>query len=67
MKPDKVEVMLQSARDGNLGTPEKPHRGSSLHHAFWAGYFGHRKPSDYPRTSASYYCAKAGVIWRDEA
>jgi len=58
---DKINLMVANYRKGILGTPDAPHRGSSLHHRFWQGYFGEVKPGQF-RNTLIYPCVKAGAI-----
>jgi len=62
---DNIEVMLQQARKGRLGTPEQPLRNNSLHQAFWVGYFGHRSAREY-RGRTTWPPYRAGQLWRKE-
>jgi len=56
-----VAACLIAVVAGRYGTPDAPIRGASHRDAFWRGFHGHRKPSEY-RGTVTYIYVKAGEI-----
>ncbi len=63
---DTKNLMLEQARNGDLGTHDHPIRGNSLRTKFWIGFFGYRHPREYPKGSVSKACVAAGLAWKKE-